>query len=172
MFRFFDVFEYNAPKNQWGCFLCNHPERASTFIGQEEPVIEGQLKEKKGGKWKIFKKWKSRYFTLNGARLTYKEETKNEGVLTLDVGSIRSINIKGGRNIPKAFEIFTADKTFILKAKDSSKAQEWVQCLNVAKAHSQVEKVLPPPHGLYQYLSSRQRTRPLGALHTAAPWAA
>jgi hypothetical protein len=29
-------------------------------------VIEGQLKEKKGGKWKIFKKWKSRYFTLSG----------------------------------------------------------------------------------------------------------
>jgi hypothetical protein len=33
---------------------------------EEEPVIEGQLKEKKGGKWKIFKKWKSRYFTLSG----------------------------------------------------------------------------------------------------------
>ena len=138
--RFFDVFEYNAPKLQWGCFLCNHPERASTFIAQEEPVIEGQLKEKKGGKWKIFKKWKSRYFTLSGARLAYKEGS-NEGRITqaLDVGSIRSVKVsKGGRNIPKAFEIFTADKTFILKAKDSSNAQEWVQCLTVAVAHSQV----------------------------------
>ena len=46
---------------------------------------------------------------------------------------------KGGRNIPKAFEIFTADKTYILKAKDSSNAQEWVQCLSVAVAHSQVQ---------------------------------
>jgi len=46
---------------------------------------------------------------------------------------------KGGRNIPKAFEIFTADKTFVLKAKDSSNAQEWVQCLTVAVAHSQVQ---------------------------------
>ena len=108
------------------------------FLQESEPVIEGQLKEKKGGKWKIFKKWKSRYFTLSGARLAYKDEAKQEGVLTVDVGSIRSINIKGGRNIPKAFEIFTADKTFILKAKDSSKAQEWVQCLTVAMAHSQV----------------------------------
>ena len=36
-------------------------------------MIEGQLKEKKGGKWKLFKKWKSRYFTLSGAKLTYKE---------------------------------------------------------------------------------------------------
>jgi hypothetical protein len=37
---------------------------------EEEPVIEGQLKEKKGGKWKIFKKWKSRYFTLSGTNPT------------------------------------------------------------------------------------------------------
>jgi len=104
-------------------------------------VIEGQLKEKKGGKWKIFKKWKSRYFTLSGARLAYKEGS-NEGRITqaLDVGSIRSVKVsKGGRNIPKAFEIFTADKTFILKAKDSSNAQEWVQCLTVAVAHSQAK---------------------------------
>ena len=142
--RFFDVFEYNAPKLQWGCFLCNHPERASTFIADEEPVIEGQLKEKKGGKWRIFKKWKNRYFTLSGARLACKEE-ENSGsgggrvTQVLDVGSIKSVKIpKNSRNIPKAFEIFTADKTFILKAKDSSSAQEWVQCLNVAFAHSQV----------------------------------
>ena len=102
-------------------------------------IWQSRLQEKSGGKWKIFKKWKSRYFTLSGARLAYKDEAKQEGgVLTVDVGSIRSINIKGGRNIPKAFEIFTADKTFILKAKDSSKAQEWVQCLTVAMAHSQV----------------------------------
>ena len=59
---------------------------------------------------------------------------------TLDVGSIRSVKVakEGRRNIPKAFEIFTEDRTFILKAKDGSNAQEWVQCLSVAKAHSQV----------------------------------
>ena len=33
---------------------------------EEVPVIEGQLKEKSGGKWRIFRKWKSRYFTLSG----------------------------------------------------------------------------------------------------------
>ena len=60
---------------------------------------------------------------------------------TLDVGSIRSVKVakEGRRNIPKAFEIFTEDRTFILKAKDGSNAQEWVQCLSVAKAHSQVQ---------------------------------
>ena len=62
---------------------------------------------------------------------------------TLDVGSIRSVKVakEGRRNIPKAFEIFTDDRTFILKAKDGSNAQEWVQCLSVAKAHSQVSTV-------------------------------
>lgn len=59
---------------------------------------------------------------------------------TLHVGSIRSVKVykEGKRNIPKAFEIFTNDRTFILKAKDGSNAQEWVQCLSVAKAHSEV----------------------------------
>lgn len=36
-------------------------------------MIEGQLKEKKGGRWSLFKKWKSRYFTLSGDKLTYKD---------------------------------------------------------------------------------------------------
>lgn len=71
--RFFDVFEYNGPMKHWGCFLCNHPDRASYFVEEQEPVIEGQLKEKKGGRWSFFKRWKSRYFTLSGDKLTYKD---------------------------------------------------------------------------------------------------
>lgn len=63
---------------------------------------------------------------------------------SLDVGSIRSVKVtkEGRRNIPKAFEIFTNDKTFILKARDGSNAQEWVQCLSVAKAHNEVSSPL------------------------------
>ena len=49
-------------------------------LKESEPVIEGQLKEKKGGKWKIFKKWKSRYFTLSGAKLTYQETVSCERI--------------------------------------------------------------------------------------------
>ena len=30
--RFFDVFEYNALEKHWGCFLCNHPDRAHNFV--------------------------------------------------------------------------------------------------------------------------------------------
>lgn len=35
------------------------------------PVIEGQLKEKKG-RWRIFRRWRTRYFTLSGAHLSCK----------------------------------------------------------------------------------------------------
>lgn len=57
---------------QWGCFLCNHPEKAVGFLrGNTQPVIEGKLKEKKG-KWRLFRRWRTRYFTLSGAHLSCK----------------------------------------------------------------------------------------------------
>lgn len=40
-----------------------------------QPVIEGQLKEKKG-KWRLFKRWRTRYFTLSGAHLSCKNSVK------------------------------------------------------------------------------------------------
>lgn len=55
---------------KWGCFLCAHPERAVGFLrGDAQPVIEGQLKEKKG-RWRLFRRWRTRYFTLSGAHLS------------------------------------------------------------------------------------------------------
>jgi protein melted len=78
---FFDVFELGNNSNgassedlqyQWGCFLCNHPEKAVGFLqSNNQPVIEGQLKEKKG-KWRLFRRWRTRYFTLSGAHLSCK----------------------------------------------------------------------------------------------------
>lgn len=75
---FFDVFEVGAPgegcpaRAPWRCFLCAHPERAVGFLaGDGAPVIEGQLKEKKG-RWRLFRRWRTRYFTLSGAHLSCK----------------------------------------------------------------------------------------------------
>ncbi|KAK7062980.1 Pleckstrin y domain [Halocaridina rubra] len=138
--RFFDVFEYNGVEQQWGCFLCNHPDRARGFVDEDTPVIEGQLKEKKS-KWKIFRKWRTRYFTLSGAHLSYRgagtehDKAEKGGI---DVHKIRSVKVSrgGSRHIPKAFEIFTDNKSFVLKAKDSSNAEEWVRCLSIVVAHS------------------------------------
>lgn len=135
-YRFFDVFEYNGPKNIWGCFLCNHPERALGFLQTNEPVIEGQLKEKKG-RWKLFRRWRTRYFTLSGAHLSYRGSKGDKEVSPIEVSQIRSVRaISSRRNIPKAFEIFTDDRTFVLKAKDSKNTEQWVQCISIAMAHS------------------------------------
>ena len=41
------------------------------------------------------------------------------------------------RDIPKAFEIFTNDQTYVFKAKDGKNAEEWLQCLHIAVARSQ-----------------------------------
>lgn len=56
----------------WACFLCNHPDKAMGLLhGNTQPVIEGQLKEKKG-KWRLFRRWRTRYFTLSHAHLSCK----------------------------------------------------------------------------------------------------
>ncbi|XP_055373364.1 protein melted isoform X2 [Condylostylus longicornis] len=141
---FLDVFEVmktdkskpnaNELEYQWGCFLCNHPDRAAFLHGNNQPIIEGQLKEKKG-KWRLFRRWRTRYFTLSGAHLSCKGSSGGESI---DVNQIRSVKVsRGARNIPKAFEIFTGDQTLILKPKDEKSAEEWVQCLSIAVAHSQ-----------------------------------
>ncbi|XP_046678270.1 protein melted [Homalodisca vitripennis] len=125
--------------NVWGCFLCNHPERAVGFLQDSQPVIEGQLKEKKG-RWKIFRRWRTRYFTLSGAHLSYKGSKDDKEVTPIDVHQIRSVKVsRGARNIPKAFEIFTGDHSLILKPKGGKNAEEWVQCLSVVVAHSQAK---------------------------------
>ncbi|KAF7492679.1 Protein melted [Sarcoptes scabiei] len=136
--RYFDVFKFNAILQLWGCFLCNHPDKATGFLKNSEPVIEGQLKEKKG-RWKFFRRWRTRYFTLSGIHL-YRDETGDKDGQSVEVGRVQSVRAVGnsrGRTIPKAFEIFTNDKAYVLKAKNSQNNQEWMQCLSIAMAHSQ-----------------------------------
>ncbi|KAK9501661.1 hypothetical protein O3M35_012345 [Rhynocoris fuscipes] len=146
---FCDVFEYcpnstngtDGTKGSWGCFLCNHPERAIGFLHDSQPVIEGQLKEKKG-RWRMFRRWRTRYFTLSGARLEYKGTKDDKDARPIDIHQIRSVKVsRGARNIPKAFEIFTGDNSVILKPKGGKNAEEWVQCLSVVVAHSQAKEV-------------------------------
>ncbi|KAL0267786.1 UNVERIFIED_CONTAM: hypothetical protein PYX00_009955 [Menopon gallinae] len=147
---FQDVFECVRTPNgpMWGCFLCNHPEKAMGFLQDSQPVIEGQLKEKKG-KWKIFKRWRTRYFTLSGAHLSYKVSKDDEDVTPIEVNQIRSVKVsRGARNIPKAFEIFTGDQSLILKPKGGKNAEEWVQCLSIVVAHSQSKELPVKAHSL------------------------
>lgn len=58
---------------------------------------------------------------------------------TLPVSKIQSVKAvrKGYRDIPKAFEIFTADQTYTFKAKGHQNIEQWVQCLHIAVAQAQ-----------------------------------
>lgn len=57
----------------------------------------------------------------------------------LPVSKIQSVKAvrKGIRDIPKAFEIFTEDQTYVFKAKGRQNIEQWVQCLHIAvsRAH-------------------------------------
>lgn len=133
--RYFDVFELNAADMLWACFLCNHPEKVSDLLHNGSPQITGQLKEKKG-KWKVFKRWKTRNFTLSGGTFTYsKSDSRKE---TLPVSKIQSVKAlrKGIRDIPRAFEIFTDDQRYVFKAKGQQNVEQWVQCLHIAVVRS------------------------------------
>ncbi|KAM3961836.1 ventricular zone expressed PH domain-containing protein melted [Aphomia sociella] len=128
----FDVFELTEGRT-WRCCLCARPERARGLLAADAPLIEGQLREKKG-RWRLFRRWRTRYFTLSGAHLSCRGASGGESI---DINQIRSVKVsRGARNIPKAFEIFTGDQTLILKPKDSKNAEQWAQCLSVAVAHS------------------------------------
>ncbi|KRZ73303.1 Protein melted -like protein, partial [Trichinella papuae] len=141
--RYFDKFAYNEAKKKWCCFACNQPERVQNFLTQTNaPVIEGQLKEKRG-RWKFLKRWRTKYFTLSSASLSYQGNSNEpENWPAIELRSIRSVksvrNNKRRRSIPNAFEIFTNDNcSYMLKAKDGKNAEEWFQCLQigVAQAH-------------------------------------
>ncbi|KAL4646988.1 hypothetical protein GN956_G8379 [Arapaima gigas] len=68
--RFFDVFGYNEEVQDWLCFMCNNPEKATVMNQDGQPLMEGQLKEKQV-RWRIIKRWKTRYFTLAGNQLLF-----------------------------------------------------------------------------------------------------
>lgn len=57
---------------------------------------------------------------------------------SLPVTKIQSVKAvrKGIRDIPKAFEIFTDDQTYVFKAKGHQDAEQWIQCLHIAVARS------------------------------------
>ena len=61
---------------------------------------------------------------------------------SLPVNKIHTVKAvrKGMRDIPKAFEIFTNDQTYVFKASDSKHAEQWVQCLQIAVARAQKQE--------------------------------
>ncbi|XP_075806701.1 ventricular zone-expressed PH domain-containing protein homolog 1 [Microtus pennsylvanicus] len=139
--RFFDVFGFSETAGAWQCFMCNNPEKATVVNQDGQPLIEGKLKEKQV-RWKLIKRWKTRYFTLAGNQLLFqkgksKDDPDDSPIELSKVQSVKAVAKKRqDRSLPRAFEIFTDNKTYVFKAKDEKNAEEWLQCINVALAQA------------------------------------
>ncbi|KAL2804572.1 ventricular zone-expressed PH domain-containing protein-like protein 1 isoform 1 [Daubentonia madagascariensis] len=139
--RFFDVFGFSETAGAWQCFMCNNPEKATVINQDGQPLIEGKLKEKQV-RWKFIKRWKTRYFTLAGNQLLFqkgksKDDPDDSPIELSKVQSVKAVAKKRrDRSLPRAFEIFTDNKTYVFKAKDEKNAEEWLQCINVAVAQA------------------------------------
>ncbi|XP_058243773.1 ventricular zone-expressed PH domain-containing protein isoform X2 [Hemibagrus wyckioides] len=138
--RFFDLFGYSQEEGAWLCFMCNNPEKATVVNQDGQPLIEGMLKEKQV-RWKFIKRWKTRYFTLAGNQLLFRKGKSDElDDNTIELSKVQSVKVvakkRRDRGLPRAFEIFTDNKTYVLKAEDEKHAEEWLQCINVAVAQA------------------------------------
>ncbi|XP_070609610.1 ventricular zone-expressed PH domain-containing protein homolog 1 isoform X3 [Erythrolamprus reginae] len=139
--RFFDLFSYNEEAGAWQCFMCNNPDKATVVNQEGQPLIEGRLKEKQI-RWKFIKRWKTRYFTLAGNQLLFhKGKSKDDpDDCPIELCKVQSVKVvakkRRDRSLPRAFEIFTDNKTYVFKAKDEKNAEEWLQCINVAVAQA------------------------------------
>uniref|UniRef100_A0A8C7CRR4 Ventricular zone expressed PH domain containing 1 n=1 Tax=Oncorhynchus kisutch TaxID=8019 RepID=A0A8C7CRR4_ONCKI len=137
--RFFHLFGFSEEEGSWLCYMCNKPREVVNEDGQ--PLIEGKLKEKQV-RWKFIKRWKTRYFTLAGNQLHFRKgKSKDEpDDSTIELSKVQSVKVvakkRRERGLPRAFEIFTDSKTYVLKARDEKHAEEWLQCINVAVAQA------------------------------------
>ncbi|NXF02862.1 MELT protein, partial [Smithornis capensis] len=139
--RFFDLFGYSEEAGAWQCFMCNNPEKATVVNQDGQPLIEGKLKEKQV-RWKFIKRWKTRYFTLAGNQLLFRKGKSKDDPndCPIELSKVQSVKVvakkRRDRSLPRAFEIFTDSKTYVLKAQDERKAEQWLQCLSVAVARA------------------------------------
>ncbi|NXC34466.1 MELT protein, partial [Campylorhamphus procurvoides] len=139
--RFFNLFGYSEETGAWQCFMCNNPEKATVVNQDGQPLIEGKLKEKQV-RWKFIKRWKTRYFTLAGNQLLFRKGKSKDDPdeCPIELSKVQSVKVvakkRRDRSLPRAFEIFTESRTYVLKAKDEQNAEQWLQCLNVAVAQA------------------------------------
>ncbi|KAM4742983.1 ventricular zone-expressed PH domain-containing protein isoform 2-T4 [Anableps anableps] len=139
--RFFDLFGYSEEEGGWLCFMCNNPEKATVVNQEGQPLIEGKLKEKQV-RWKFIKRWKTRYYTLAGNQLLFRRGKSKDELddIPIELSKVQSVKVvakkRRDRGLPRAFEIFTDNKTYVLKAEDQKHAEEWLQCINVAVAQA------------------------------------
>ncbi|NXU41715.1 MELT protein, partial [Drymodes brunneopygia] len=147
--RFFDLFGYSEEAAAWQCFMCNNPERAAGTGGTR---VQGGLPWALGG----WGGWALPSLALGTARspqlllrwvggsspgvpcsVPQKDDPDESPIELSKVQSVRVVAKKRrDRSLPRAFEIFTESRSYVLKAQDERNAEQWLQCLNVAVAQA------------------------------------
>ena len=80
------------------------------------------------------------------------------------IQSVKAIR-KGMRDIPKAFEIFTQDQSYVFKAKDGKNAEQWLQCLQIAVARTHTQHLMPADHDVYAW-DLKPKTIAISPMHS------
>lgn len=92
--------------------------------------------------WKILQE--PEIFLYSGSQLMFfpshafqKDDPDDAPIELSKVQSVKVVAKKRrDRSLPRAFEIFTDNKTYVFKAKNEKNAEEWLQCINVAVAQA------------------------------------
>ncbi|TNN01644.1 hypothetical protein fugu_011026 [Takifugu bimaculatus] len=164
--RFLDLFAYSEEGGGWLCFMCSNPEKATGVKeGQplmEGKLKEKHVRWKFIKRWKtryftlagnqlVFRRAKAKneledvpieLSKVQSVKVSTTSCLSFSSTLTLSEGYCLSFLLKivarkrRDPSLPRAFEIFTDSKTYVLKAQDEKHAEEWLQCINVAVAQA------------------------------------
>ncbi|NXU58883.1 MELT protein, partial [Turnix velox] len=127
--RFFDLFGYSEEAGTWQCFMCNNPDKATGRWAPPSPwaVCGG------GGGLEL----KQMRWVVCSPHVFQKDDPDE---CPIELSKVQSVKVLGkkrrDRSLPRAFEIFTHSKSYVLKAKDEKDAEEWLQCLSLAVAQA------------------------------------
>ncbi|NWT70266.1 MELT protein, partial [Prunella himalayana] len=130
--RFFDLFGYSEEAGAWQCFMCNNPEKAAGTEGS--CLWHWGLPVCREAHWWLVL-WVPPWLTLSP--VLQKDDPDEVPIELSKVQSVKAVARKRReRSLPRAFEIFTDSRSYVLKAKDEQKAEQWLQCLSVAVAQA------------------------------------
>ncbi|WAR14734.1 LOW QUALITY PROTEIN: MELT-like protein, partial [Mya arenaria] len=129
--RYFDVFEFNAPRKYWACFMCYHPEKMSELMpdGFNFARFYCPLAAQSRLSWSV----EGEDPILHSLRQPDNLQQKKETLPVREIQSVKAVR----KGIRKAFEIFTRDQNYVFKAKGQQNIEPCVQCIHLAVAKAQ-----------------------------------
>uniref|UniRef100_A0A674GZA6 Ventricular zone expressed PH domain containing 1 n=1 Tax=Taeniopygia guttata TaxID=59729 RepID=A0A674GZA6_TAEGU len=139
--RFFDLFGYSEEAGAWQCFMCNNPEKATGVHQDGQPLMEGQA-EGEAGALEVHQEVENALLHpgWQPAAVPQGQIQGRPRRVPIELSKVQSVKVvakkRRDRSLPRAFEIFTESRSYVLKAEDEKKAEQWLQCLSVAVAQA------------------------------------